>query len=236
MKLTVINGNMRHGSTWHCMDLFRQELMKYEEVQTKEITLPRDMPNLCLGCFNCFNKGEQTCPHSEAVHTIVTSLEEADLIIMTSPVYAGDVSGGLKALLDHLSFMWISHRPNPMMFHKTALTISTTAGVGLSHTTKTMQKSLSFWGVKKLYNFKKAVAADKWENVSPKKKAEIEKRVAKTAKKIYRTVHRKDKISYPFFKRFMFQMMKGMQKGNTWNLTDREYWEKQGWLSGSKPY
>ncbi|HWT75237.1 MAG TPA: NAD(P)H-dependent oxidoreductase [Mobilitalea sp.] len=236
MKITVINGNTRHGSTWHCMDLFRRELEKYEEIQLKEISLPKDMPHHCVGCFSCFYKGEQACPHYEAVHPIITALEEADLIIMTSPVYAFDVSGGLKALLDHLSYMWLSHRPNPAMFQKVALTITTTAGAGLSHTTKTMKQSLSFWGVKKVYTYKKAVAAMKWEDVTPKKKAEIEKAIAGKAKKIYRTVHNRNKIPYPLFGKFMFNIMKGMQKSNNWNPTDRKHWESQGWLEGSKPY
>jgi multimeric flavodoxin WrbA len=236
MKITVISGNTRHGSTWHCMDLFCRELSKYEELQVREFVLPRDMPHLCAGCFSCFYKGERACPHSEAISPIIEALEEADLIMITSPVYAGDVTGALKALLDHLSFMWLSHRPNPAMFHKVALTIATTAGAGLSHTTKTMKSSLSFWGVKKVYTFKKVVAAMKWEEVSAKNKARIEKRAARLAKKINKTVHNMDRVSYPFIKRLLFQVMKGMQKGNNWNPTDRGHWEKQGWLSGTKPY
>lgn len=236
MKITVINGNMRHGSTWHCMDLFRQELAKYEEVNMTEFLLPKDLPNMCVGCFSCFYKGEQTCPHSEAVHPIIAAMEESDLIIMTSPVYACDVTGGMKVLLDHLSFMWMSHRPNPAMFQKAALTITTTAGAGLSHTTKTMKQSLSFWGVKKIFTYKKAVAAMKWEDITPKNKAKIEKTIAKKAKKIYHTVHKINQIPYPLFKRFLFNLMKGMHKGNTWNPTDRNHWEAMGWFKGVKPY
>lgn len=236
MKVTVINGNTRHGSTWHCMDLFRQDLSKYEELTVKEIVLPKDLPQLCVGCFSCFYKGEQACPHSQSVLPIIAAMEEADLIIMTSPVYACDVTGGLKVLLDHLSFMWMSHRPNPTMFHKVALTITTTAGAGLSHTTKTMKQSLTFWGIKKIFTFKKAVAAMKWEEVKPKNKMKIEKEMAKKAKKIYQYVHSIDRRPYPLFQTFLFHLMKGMHKGNTWNMTDRNHWEKQGWLAGARPY
>ncbi len=127
MKITVINGNARHGSTWNCKELFCKELAKYEEVCQTEFYMPKDSPSLCVGCFNCFFHGEHKCPHCEQIKPIVAALEEADLIIMTSPVYACDVSGGLKVLLDHLCYMWMSHRPNPKMFQKTALTIVTTA-------------------------------------------------------------------------------------------------------------
>lgn len=236
MKVTVINGNARHGSTWHCMDLFRKKLAEYEDLEVKEFVLPKDMPYQCVGCFSCFYKGEQACPHVQYTQPIVSALEEADLIIMTSPVYAFDVSGSLKVLLDHLCFMWISHRPNPKMFQKTALTISTTAGMGLSHTTKTMRNSLSYWGIKNILSFKMAVSAMKWEDVPAKKMARIEKMASRMSKKIYKVVHNRERIPYPLSKRFMFQMMKGMQKSNDWNPRDRNHWEKQGWLLNKTPY
>ena len=108
MKITIINGNQRHGSTWNCRELFLRELSRHEDLKIKEFTLPKDLPLFCAGCFSCFSNGEQTCPHSESVSPIVAALEEADLVIFTSPVYAMDVSGPMKSLLDHLCFMWMS--------------------------------------------------------------------------------------------------------------------------------
>jgi hypothetical protein len=122
------------------------------------------------------------------------------------------------------------------MFHKAALTIVTTAGMGHSHTTKTMKNSLAYWGIKKVFTYKKAVAAMKWEDVTEKKKVKIKKDIAKKAKKIYKYVHIIERRRYPIIKRFMFNIMKSMQKGNNWNPTDRKHWETQGWLSGSRPY
>jgi hypothetical protein len=122
------------------------------------------------------------------------------------------------------------------MFHKAALTITTSAGAGLSHTTKTMKSSLSFWGVKRVFSFKRGVAASKWDEVSAKNKVKIEKKIAGMARKIYKTVHNIESLPYPIPSRFLFRIMKAMQKGNNWNPTDRNHWEQQGWLSGTKPY
>lgn len=168
MKVTVINGSMRHGSTWHCMDILRQELSQYGEVETTEFFLPKDMPHFCNGCFSCIVNGEHTCPHAENMAPITKAMLEADVIILTSSVYALDVTGQLKTLLDHLCYMWMSHRPNLNMFNKVGVTVVTTAGAGLSHTTKTMRNSLRFWGVKRSFSYKNAVSAMKWNDVKRK--------------------------------------------------------------------
>jgi hypothetical protein len=116
------------------------------------------------------------------------------------------------------------------------VTITTTAGAGLGHTTKTMTNSLKFWGVKRLYSFKKAVAAMKWDDISDRKKAQIEKETARIAKKIVNTKREMDRLNPTLFTRLVFGAMKGMMKKNTWNLYDRNHWEAQGWLTGSKPF
>lgn len=149
MKIAVVNGNMRHGSTWHCMDAIRDELAKFDDTEVKEYFLPKDLPHFCTGCFSCLSNGEDTCPHAAYTKPITEAMIESDLIILTSPVYGFDVSGQMKTFIDHLCFMWMSHRPNPQMFNKIGLTVSTTAGAGLGHTTKTMRNSLIYWGVKK---------------------------------------------------------------------------------------
>lgn len=236
MKIAVINGSMRHGSTWHCMDQIRQELSKYDEIEGEEFFLPRDMPHFCNGCFSCFYNGENTCPHASSVAPIVQAITEADLIIMTSPVYGLDVSGQMKALIDHLCFMWLSHRPNPKLFNAVGLVITTTAGMGLGHTAKTIKNSLTFWGVKRVYAFKNRVSAMKWSDVSENTQAKINREASALAKKIARTVKKAKKLPNPLFRSFMFKLMAGAQKKNDWNLTDKNHWDVQGWLSGVKPF
>ena len=131
MKITVINGSMRHGITWHCLEIMKQELAEYGEVEVEEFFLPEDMPHFCQGCFSCFMKGEDTCPHAAAVQPLAQAILRADVVALTSPVYAMDVSGQMKALLDHLCYQWLSHRPHPLMFNKIGLILTTAAGSGL---------------------------------------------------------------------------------------------------------
>jgi multimeric flavodoxin WrbA len=236
MKVTVINGNMRHGSTWHLVQEVLENLKKREKVEVAEFFLPKDLPSFCNGCFSCIYHGEETCPHKEYVSPIVSALTTADLIILASPVYGFDVTGQMKAFIDHLCFMWMSHRPAASMFDKVGLTVTTSAGAGLSHTTKTMKNSLVFWGVKNIYSFKFPVSAMKWEDVSEKNKLKIERNAGKLATQISRAVKNTAKSPNPIFRSFFFKLMAGMQKKNDWNLTDRNHWQAMGWLSGSKPF
>lgn len=236
MNITIINGTMRKGSTWHCADALIKELDRLDKTQVNEFFLPKDMPNFCTGCYSCFYNGEDTCPHYEYIKPIVDAMIESELIILTSPVYGLDVSGQMKALIDHLCYMWFSHRPNPKMFDKIALTVSTTAGMGLKHTSKTMKNSLKFWGAKKIYAYNVPVSAMKWTEVSEKKKAQINKEINNLAVQITKSVKNAQKLRNPLFRSFLFNIMKGMQKKNDWNKTDREHWDKLGWLSGGRPF
>jgi multimeric flavodoxin WrbA len=236
MKITVINGNMRHGSTWNCKELFLSELAKNQTNEVIEFSLPVDMPHFCVGCFGCITKGEDTCPHASSVQPITKALLEADLIILTSSVYGMDVTGQMKTLLDHLCYQWMSHRPNAAMFRKIAVTITTTAGVGSTHATKTLTNSLKFWGVKRIVSAKYAVGAMKWEEVTAKNQHKIETLIRAKARKVEYYVKRRDTLPVSPFTRFFFWMMQKMMKKNDWNLTDRNHWEKMGWLNKANPF
>ena len=132
MNITLINGNMRHGSTWHCAMGIIDEIKKTQPVELTEFSLPRDLPHFCTGCFSCIYKGEETCPHRESMAPILSALAGADLIVLSSPVYGFDVSGQMKALIDHLCFMWMSHRPAAAMFDNHDRAVAT-VGPGKDH-------------------------------------------------------------------------------------------------------
>ena len=236
MKIAIIHGIGHQGSTWHYADLICQELGNLGPVEKSEFFLPRDMPHFCTGCYTCFYKGEESCPHIDSVKPIAEAMLAADLIILTSPVYGMDVTGQMKAFLDHLCYMWMSHRPNPDMFNKIGLIVSTTAGAGLGPATKTMKNSMKFWGLKKIFVSSDTVAAMGWLDVSPEKKRKIQQKARTAASRIHKSVRNIDRIRNPLFRTIFFQMMAGMEKKNDWNATDRSHWEEKGWLSGSRPF
>jgi len=232
LKITVVYGTSHKGSTYNITRLILEKL-KDENTLIKEIHLPKDMPEICIGCFNCILRDEAKCPHRNFIKPIINALDEADLIILMSPNYVMNMSGAMKVMLDHLAFRWMSHRPAPEMFGKVGLVISTTAGMGANKVAKMLKENLLFWGVPVIYSLAYTVRASDWKEVNDKLKTKISKDVEKTAAKIKMSLgHLK-----PSFKaKFMYKMMLLNQKGNTWSELDRGHWEREGWLNGKKPW
>lgn len=235
MKITIVYGTMHKGSTYNCVKLLLSYVQD-NDLELKEYFLPKDMPHFCCSCFSCFMNGEETCPHYKEMKPIVQALDNSDLIILSSPSYVCSASGQMKALLDHLGYRWMPHRPHQDMFHKTGLVISTAAGAGTKSTNKVMKKSLVYWGVKKVYSYGANVGAMSWEAVNAKKKKKIEIQLGKVAKKVQRTVKNSKENSPNIFTKMLFYLMKMAQKNNTWNITDRNHWKNNGWLDGKKPW
>ncbi|MFT3952018.1 MAG: flavodoxin family protein [Oscillospiraceae bacterium] len=229
MKVLMINGTMRKGSTYHIGKMLIDDL----GAQASELFLPEDMPNFCTGCATCFMKGEEHCPHREYTARIEQLMDEADLIILTTPVYVFHSSGQMKALLDHFGYRWMVHRPSGTMFTKQAIAISTAAGGGNRSALKDITHSFFYWGVGKIYTYGKSVRALGWDEVSDKNKQKIARSVAKLARKI---VRRNGDIVPSFKVRALFHIMRGVYKKTGMNPLDEAYWKNSGWLKKARPW
>jgi multimeric flavodoxin WrbA len=236
MKTCLINGTMRKGSTYH---ITKKMLSKMDADLNNEVTeffLPKDMGNFCVGCYQCIFKGEHLCPHAASVSRIHQAMMEADLIIITSPVYVFDVSGQLKALFDHFGYQWMSHRPNNAMFGKLGLSVVTAAGAGMKSTSKTIVTNLTWWGVKRVYSLNQAVMAASYDEIPLKIMAKIEKKTTMMAKRLSREL--KAQHSKPALKtRFLFNLMKMAKKGHPeWNELDHQFWKDSGYFLSKSPW
>ncbi|MDP4092972.1 MAG: NAD(P)H-dependent oxidoreductase [Bacillota bacterium] len=232
MKITVLHGQMHKGSTWNITQLFLEKLSD-KNTEINEFFMPKHTPSFCIGCFNCFTKGEDKCPHADIVQPVVNAIEEADLVILESPCYVLGMSGQLKTFLDHMGYRWIPHRPHPKMFSKVGLVISTAAGAGAGKVTKALKDNLFYWGVGKVYRFGKNVGASSWETVKSEKKSHIENDVTQMAAKILNKI---GNVKPGIKTKAMFKLMQMSQKSNNWNPTDKEHWVRNGWLNRNKPW
>jgi len=238
LKIAVIYGNARKGNTYNCVQIFKAALEKENTVEYTEFTLPDAMPHICLGCFTCFVNGEDRCPHADSVQSIVKAILESDGIVISSPVYALDASSAVKSLLDHMCYLWVTHRPSEKMFGKVAMVVSTTAGAGARTCVKTLKKSPRYWGVKRIYGFGLAVHASDWKEVPDKVKRKATAKLIKKSKQFGKAMASRDNLKHGLYIRIMFRLMGkmvGTYKPGSMLSKDTEYWNQKGWLTGKKP-
>ena len=229
MKTVIINGQNHKGSTYHIGKLLADKIGG----EVTEFFLPRDFSDYCIGCAQCFSVEADKCPHFEKQQPILKAMDEADLIILTSPVYVYHVTATMKNFLDHQGHRWMVHRPRPEMFHKQAVCISTAAGAGMKSTNKDMQDSLFFWGVPKVYKIGIAVRSVNWDTVSPKIRQKIDKAEDKTAAKILKN---NGKVKPGIKTKGFFSVMRMLQSKGGLSKPDAEYWKAMGWTGNKRPW
>lgn len=228
MKITIIHGQSHKGSTYHIARMLAEKL----EGEIKEFFLPKDFDKFCIGCTNCFMKSETLCPHYENLKPITKAIDEADVLILASPVYVYHATGSMKAFLDHYGYRWMVHRPIEAMFKKQAVCISTAAGTGMKPTNKDMADSMFFWGIAKTYRYGVAVRATSFNGIDEKIKEKIEKRTAALARKIK---SKNGKIKPGIKTKGFFSIMRIMHK-NGFTETDDKYWIEKGWTEKRRPW
>lgn len=135
MKCLVIHGSPRRSNTWEVLNMVENEMKRIGDFDFELIELSKEKIPTCIGCFNCIFKGEDKCPHKNFIIPLVKKIEEADALIITSPVYSMQLSGLLKNFIDHMSYNF--HRPR--FYNKKALIITTTAGAGHKDTAKYLE-------------------------------------------------------------------------------------------------
>ena len=178
-------------------------------------------------------KNESVCPQVEKVQNIVASMEASDLIVINSPTYCLEMTGQLKTFFDHLGYMWLSHRPKPVMFQKIGIAISTAAGGGSKKAAKSIAKQLFWMGVPKVYRLNKNIKGSTRQTVSNKTKESIDKGTTKLSRKVEANI---GKVRPGLRLRFLFTIMRLMQKSNNWNEVDKNYWKENGWLDKKRPW
>lgn len=228
MRITILHGQSHKGSTYHIAKKLADKLGG----EVTEFFLPKDFGEMCVGCTKCITESENLCPHFIKLDPITKAIDEADVLIFASPVYAFHATGAMKTLLDHYSYRWMVHRPEEKMFKKIAVCISTAAGAGTKSTNKDMSDSLFYWGVAKIYNFGIAVAATSYSEISDKRKEKIEKKTSKLARKIKKKC---GKARAGIKTKIFFNIMRMMQKSG-WNKADKKYWNEKGWCDKKRPW
>lgn len=99
-KVVGIVGSPRANGNTEFM--VKTTLDKIEEygIQTELVTLHDKNINYCVGCDSC--KSTNTCVIDDDMSELTEKVKDADGVIMSSPVYFGDMTGLAKTFIDRL--------------------------------------------------------------------------------------------------------------------------------------
>ena len=232
MKTVVIHGQNHKGSTYHVGRILAEKAARKEEIT--EFFLPRDLNHFCLGCYKCL-EDDTKCPFYDEKKIIMDAIEEAELLIFTTPTYCLRASAPMKSFIDLTFTNWLTHRPKASMFKKKAVVVSTAAGAGIQSAMKDIATCLKYWGVPYIKRLGFAVQAINWNDVSEKTKQNIEKKTTRIADKIV-----KKHVHVGVWMRVMFNLMRisNNKPGNADTLLRADYlhWKNNGWFDGKRPY
>ncbi len=233
MKILMINGTMRRSSTYRIGKMFIERAALPGDT-VEELFLPKDMPEFCRGCGLCITQGAKRCPdYVIYMRRITRMIDEADLLVFTTPTFVYHATGQMKALLDHYGYRWMVHRPEKAMFTKQAVVFSTAAGAGMKSAVKDITDSLKWWGVGRIYTYGVAVRSMDWDEVDKKIKDDIDREVNKL---MHIALKNRGKVTPSLRVKIMFLVMRQMHKRGLMQQIDTNYWKEMGWSGKERPW
>jgi multimeric flavodoxin WrbA len=100
MKLVAVNGSPRKNGNTAIMLKEIVSLAEKKGIQVRYFDLVDMHVSDCKGCQNC--KTNQTCAQKDDMTPVIAAMQEADFVLLGSPVYMGDETGLMKCMADRL--------------------------------------------------------------------------------------------------------------------------------------
>ena len=105
MQILVLNGSPRpHGNTAAMVAAFRRGAEENGHVVTV-VNVCRKKISGCLACESCHQAGsghKRQCAQKDDMQVVYPLLDEAEMIVLASPVYYHGFSGQLQCAINHI--------------------------------------------------------------------------------------------------------------------------------------
>lgn len=102
MKVLILNGSPRLGGNTSIAVDEMVKVFEEEGVETEVVQIGNKDIRGCIACGSCAEKGK--CVFDDAVNEIAPKFEEADGLVVASPVYYASPNATLIACLDRLFY------------------------------------------------------------------------------------------------------------------------------------
>ena len=139
MKVVAFNGSPRKdGNTAILLNYVLKELSA-EGIETELVQLAGKKIIGCRGCYKCWERKDARCAvENDILNECIEKMLDADGILMGSPVYYGDITAEMKALLDRSFF--VARGNNFLFSRKVAAAVVAVRRTGASNTLDTMYR------------------------------------------------------------------------------------------------
>lgn len=137
MKIIGINGSPREkGNTSILIQTVFHELHQ-EGIDTEIIQIGGKKFNPCIACLKCYEKKDKKCHiKNDLFNELAAKIENADGVVLGSPVYFSDITPEMKAFIDVVGYI---ARSNQGMFkYKIGAAIAAVRRAGAIHTIDSM--------------------------------------------------------------------------------------------------
>jgi multimeric flavodoxin WrbA len=113
MKIVTLLGSPRSNGNSTAIALRFTETAETLGAETKTYELNRLAYRGCQGCYACKTNLEH-CVLKDGLTEVLEAVKEADVVVMATPVYYGDVTSQLKGFLDRtFSYLVPDYYANP---------------------------------------------------------------------------------------------------------------------------
>ena len=102
MKVLMINGSPRKGGNTSIALAEMEKIFKSEGIETETVQIGAMDIRGCIACGTCAKKG--SCVFDDIVNETAPKFEEADGLVIASPVYYASANGTLISFLDRLFY------------------------------------------------------------------------------------------------------------------------------------
>ena len=102
MKVLMLNGSPRAKGTSALALAEMEKVFATEGIEVETVQVGNQAVRGCIACNGCARKG--ACVFDDVVNELAPKFEEADGLVVASPVYFGSANATLVAVLDRLFY------------------------------------------------------------------------------------------------------------------------------------
>jgi multimeric flavodoxin WrbA len=224
MRILAIMGSPHQGNSSEIVQRIQEKLEAYGDVEFDYVHLKDVDLQPCRGCFVCFIKGEDRCPLKDDAAGIRQKMEQADGVILVSPVYAMHVTYLMKRFIDR--FAYNLHRPQ--YFGKYAIVVAVTGNIGLGDTQKYLKNIARGWGFDCVDQLGYLAAP---KNTPLRTISSQKDRTDEVVDKFHTAIEEKSPRRLSFEDHLWFRLMQASYaRLETMSPTDYAHWKERGWL------